>query len=679
MKNSWAMVISIGIYCGPVRGQEDFDFEQLIERNFGFQEEAELYEHLYQQLYDYYLHPLDLNKANREELRALTLLSEQQIASLIQYRTNNGPFYNILEMQGIPGFNPEVIRSIRPFLKVTRRPAPGTLQQRVSNAPTKYALIRYGRALQKKSGYLSRTGVGKPFQGSMDHVFAKLRLSKPGDFSVGMTLEKDAGESLRWDNKRNKYYFDFQSFHIMVENRSRIRKLLIGDFQIQTGQGLMNGGGFQLGKGTEPISAVRRSNLGVLPYGSANESGFYRGVAVEIDLQPIQVLSFYSRQKRDAWLTYLSGHGQFSSLRSTGLHRTLNEVASRKTLKESVLGQRIQYHSQDKSLLVGMQASYLWYDFRKVASTQPYQKYDLVNQSLWNLGSFITYQWQNFNLFGEFVESGGAKGALAGVVGSLGNRLDVSIHLRNYAPGFQTANGSAFGENSRNQNESGIYWGIKIHPFRGIVVKAYYDRFKFRWLKFGVDAPSEGYETLISTDINPGEKTQVQVSWRHQQKDQNSTAPGAKLNHAEPGKKRNLVLQLTHLVSSAITLKTRVQRSWFEFGNLRTAGFLLSQDLNLDFGKLRLSTRVALFDADDFDNRQYVFERHVLYRVSFPFFKGVGIRNYAMVQIKMHSRMVLWIRYARTEFRHQETIGSGLDQIDGNSQSDVTAQLIWKF
>ena len=295
----------------------------------------------------------------------------------------------------------------------------------------------------------------------MDHLFAKLRLSKPGDFSLGITIEKDAGERLIWDHKKNLYYFDFQSFHLMVENRGRVKKLVVGDFQIQSGQGLMNGGGFQLGKGTEPILAVRRSNLGILPYTSATESGFYRGAAIEIDLRSLQLLSYYSHQKRDAGLTLLDGEYHFSSLRSSGLHRTSNEIESRKNLRENVAGQLIQYQSRDRTFIVGLQSYYWWYHLDKLNSTKPYQKYDVSTPFIWNLGAFLSYQWRNFNFFGELVQRrGGGSGALAGMIGSLGRRLDISFQIRNYQPNFIAPNGMAFGENSRNQKESGLYWGI---------------------------------------------------------------------------------------------------------------------------------------------------------------------------------------------------------------------------
>ena len=95
--------------------------------------------------------------------------------------------------------------------------------------------------------------------------------------------------------------------------------------------------------------------------------------------------------------------------------------------------------------------------------------------------------------------------------------------------------------------------------------------------------------------------------------------------------------------------------------------------------RLRLSARYALFDTDDYDTRQYVFEQDVLYAFSVPALYGRGTRAYLLAQIQATRHLTLWLRYADTHYRHQNTIGSGLDEIQGNARNEVKAQMRYRF
>lgn len=69
---------------------------------------------------------------------------------------------------------------------------------------------------------------------------------------------------------------DFWSIHGMVENYKGFRKIILGDYQLQFGQGLIFGAGFGVGKGSETINALERVNTGAKPYTSVIEGGFLR-------------------------------------------------------------------------------------------------------------------------------------------------------------------------------------------------------------------------------------------------------------------------------------------------------------------------------------------------------------------------------------------------------------------
>ena len=79
--------------------------EQRIELIAELNEEVELdYSHLTDVLDQYFDEPLDLNKATRDELLELELISEAQITALELHREKFGDLLSIYELQSIDGF-----------------------------------------------------------------------------------------------------------------------------------------------------------------------------------------------------------------------------------------------------------------------------------------------------------------------------------------------------------------------------------------------------------------------------------------------------------------------------------------------------------------------------------------------------------------------------------------------
>ena len=164
-----------------------------------------------------------------------------------------------------------------------------------------------------------------------------------------------------------------------------------------------------------------------------------------------------------------------------------------------------------------------------------------------------------------------------------------------------------------------MYWGLQFQPFKKLVFSGYYDRFNFPWLRFRADGPSKGNEFLgriaysFSREIKLYAQARVENKERNVELDGNTNLYG--LANAE---KRNYILNLDVRPKGIVSLKTRAQFSEFLFDGDYSNGMALIQDINFDFGRFRLSTRYSIFDTDNFENRQYVYEKDVLYAFSIP-------------------------------------------------------------
>lgn len=666
----------------PLAGEINID--TFIEELFAIQDDDVNYEDLYESLFQLYTSPVDLNQATFEDLSSIYLLNPLQIESFLQYRKLNGPLLSLYELQAVPDFDMATIGRIRPFVTIG---ASGQNQlkglfQRVAKENNNYLIVRTERTLEQAKGYtrpdtsangeLSSRYAGGPFK-----HYARFRVSHPNDFSFGLTMEKDAGEAWQWSNERRVYGADFYSFHGQVKNQGRFRSVNIGDYQLQMGQGLVFGAGFAAGKGGETLLTVKRNSIGLLPYSSVLETGFFRGAAATYALGKWEITGLVSRMRQDGTVrtdTLSDGPEEYiSSILGTGFHRTPTERAGRNQIVEHGAGGSVLYKSGTFQAGVNLLVT----EFSTPIQRRPalYNQYEFSGKTN-HIGSIhFSKLWQNTQFFGEVARSAsGGSGAIGGLMISLTNTLGVSMVARNYDRDFHSFYARSFGENSRNINEKGIYWGMKWKATSRLQFTAYYDKFSFPWLRFNADAPSQGHEYLAMAAYSFSKRTRAFVQYRQQSKAINSPTVSNNVQLPVQGEKENLVINLDHDTGHLLSFKSRVQLSRYSREGAPSTGFAVIQDLNAQLGKWRLSSRMAMFDTDDYDNRQYVYEKDVLYAFSIPAYFGRGIRSYLMAQYQVSSKITIWGRWSKFSYRDAEKISSGLQEIRGPIRNDFKLQ-----
>ena len=692
------LILSFGLAKGQEFPRRAPELDRLAQELFAeIQADQIPYEDLYGTLLTFYQSPLNLNTASPEELRALPLLSEAQVAALLRHRRTTGPLLSVYELQAVPGWDVRTIERVAPFVTVAGtnpNAARGPLWQRIKNEENNAVILRYKRVLQQRKGYSAvDTFQGRPtlrYLGSPDALALRYRVSHAHDFSLGFTMEKDAGEPLAWRPGRNQFGPDFLSAHVVLYEQGRLKTLALGDYQLQFGQGLLLSSGLALGKGGETVTALRRASLGVRPYAALLENTFFRGAAATYQLAPRwEATAFASRKNIDANARLatdsLAQFDEFSSsLLLTGLHRTATEIANRQRLAETVGGGHLGYRSPDGNLSFGFAAVGTHYGLAYQKRPEPYNRYEFQGQNNLAIGAHYSYGWRNLLLFGESGRSsGGGLGTVNGVLASLGTNVDASLLMRHYDADFHTFYGNALSENTRNINESGLYIGLKVRPLPRWEVSAYFDQFRFPWLRYRVGAPSQGQDALLRVAFTPTKTGLLYVQYRARLKPLDLPSslgrpvplPGQQLRHS-------LLLYCDVQPTPRLGLRTRLQASYLRAdGNLPwRSGFVLSQDATVQLARrVSLAARYAVFDTDDYDTRQYMFEQDVLYAISAPALYGQGTRAYALLQATLNKHFTIWLRYADTRYRHQSTISSGLEEIKGNARSEVTAQVRYRL
>ena len=193
-------------------------------------------------------------------------------------------------------------------------------------------------------------------------------------------------------------------------------------------------------------------------------------------------------------------------------------------------------------------------------------------------------------------------------------------------------------------------------------------------------APSGGDEYLVRLLYKPTKLATLYAQFRTGNKEIEEPEAVQQIPGLVVSTRRNYLISADFFPAGRLSLRSRVQFSSYNLENgQRTTGYFVSQDVNLEFKRFRISTRYAIFDTDDSENRQYVMERDVLYAFSIPSFGGVGTRVYAVLQYSFSRKLDVWLKLAHTHYRYQDSIGSGLEEIQGSQRTDFRAQVRYRF
>lgn len=642
-----------------------------------------------EQLNYYYDRPINLNNTNIEDLQNLGLLNDVQINDLLLHIKLFGKLISIYELQSLKYWDLNTIELVRPFVKVDDKLDQVHVSLKEAIKQGKFeAYLRYQRILEHKQGYDDvpdsiLLNSNSYYHGNADRYYSRLRFSYRTNLSVGITAEKDPGEEFFKGSQ--KYGFDFYSAHAFYKGGKYLKALALGDYQVQIGQGLNLWSGYAFGKTADAVN-VKRSAIPLKPYTSVDESRFLRGAAVQLGLNKFSMLLFGSYKKVDGNVALSDSLTQseaiVESINIGGFHRTNSEIARKHTLDEYIGGASFQYSS--RNLQVGLNGVYQGYNAAFIKDTVPYNQFDFRGKSTVGLSADYSYVLKNFNFFGEIATSTHSNGwaNLHGVMFSVDGKASMSVVYRNYGRNYSTFYNNGFSEGSRTQNESGLYTGLKVQLSKSITVNTYVDIFKFPWLKYQVDAPSEGHEILVQPTYKPSRRLEIYARFREQKRQKNSRDSDGTITPIEDVIQRNYRLNLSYQVSEGIQLKSRVEFMTLDrVSTGRERGVIVTQDVIYRPKKLPidLALRYALFDTDSYDSRIYTYENNALYVFSSPSYYYQGSRAYALIRWTFLKKFDLWVRYGTFIYSNRKTIGTSGEFIDGNTKSDLTIQLRVKF
>ena len=73
------------------------------------------------------------------------------------------------------------------------------------------------------------------------------------------------------------------------------------------------------------------------------------------------------------------------------------------------------------------------------------------------------------------------------------------------------------------------------------------------------------------------------------------------------------------------------------------------------------------------------YESDILYSFSTPAYYNKGSRFYIMFKYDVNRSLDIWLRYSQSFYSNKNSIGTGLEEIKGNTKSELKLQLMVKF
>lgn len=651
----------------PLLAQTDNEWEELMQKmaeetTVDDESQANM-EAQIEQLTDLHEHPIDLNLATREQLMSLPFLSERAVDALLDYRTLNGPLRSMGELLLLRELDLRELRWLRHCAKVDNTPS--TVSHRDTSwwGKERHELLsRADVPLYNRAGWTWQRGIAQRWR----YTWQQGR-----HLDIGLRAENDAGEPLF---NRDNTILDSYGGHIMLHDCGPVKTAIVGDYRVGFGLGLVINNGLQLGKLT---TGLWRSGNYLRPHRSAEELHFLRGAATTLSLgRSATVTAFYSHRLLDATV---SDSGTVSSINPTGLHRTASELAHEKTLKSQTAGLhtgiilRPTIAGQPHTIAFGATALYQHYDHCFRQSNTLYRR--ILPEGYQFGATSLDYTWQTprLSVRGEtahnFCESGGGWATQNRATWRFSPNTQLTALQRFYGKRYYSDHASAFGENSRVQNESGLALLLDADRVGPFSLRAFFDYFYHPWPRYTMTHQSDGWEALLQTTHQPRRGQQLLLRYRVKSKEQSDQRY---FNHQL---RTAYVRSLSpHWTAQATAL------AHFHQADEHSKGFAIAPRIDYASGnnRLRLSLLGILFHTDNFQSRIFLYEPSLLQSFGLQQLYGRGQRLAATLKWQTHNRR--WTvqgKFGITHYTDRSQISSGPLLINSSWKADLQLLLRW--
>ena len=610
-------------------------------------------------------HPFNINTATKEDLEQLPFLNDQQIADIMEYVYKYRALQSVGELYMIPSLGNACARLLSYFIVIGEPEEHNRLSWRNMLRYGKHKVVgTVGIPTYRSKGFSEGKYLGGPLKHWLRYTF-----DYTDRFELGLVAAQDAGEP--FFSGRNRGY-DYASFYLMLRGRGSLKALVVGRYRLRFGMGLVMNCDFGFGK-QMLLQSLGRSSAAVRPHSSRSESNYLQGAAATFKLnKAIETTLFMSYRSVDGMLR-TDGSGAVSAIGGSGYHRTETEMQHKHNTFQSAAGGNLRYFKN--GFHVGGTVVYTALSRELRPDTgRIYKRWAAEGTRFYNIGLNYGYMRGRYSFSGEAATDN--RQALSTI-----NRLDLRLTSavsvmaiqRYYAYKYNGLFARSFSEAGAVQDESGLYLGMNWKFGRRLSAFVYADYAYFAWPKYRQSfAGTHAWDGFLQLDYQHKDfLLTAQYRLRRRQRDNKD-----KSALMERNEQRGRIKAAYHL--GAWQLRTQADLSYVH-QQVGSVGYLVAQSLLRHYKWLTASASFDYFHTQGYDSRVYVYERGTLYDFSFPCFFGHGIRYSCNMRADLGSHFTLIGKVGTTDYFDRSVIGSGNQQINHSSRTDIQLQAIVKL
>lgn len=603
--------------------------------------------------FEYFLsNPIEVNSASVQDFLQIPIIDLQTAELIVEHRKKFGDFFSVNELFSVQGINHDLVRKIIPFLYVKRKETTLTFEE---YKPIRFNLrSRIITDLQTRRAFLNDR-----YEGSKLKSYNRLQVSYD-KFRLNLLTEKDPGE---------KSYYDFFSYSLSADNYLGFERIIVGNYQVEFGNGLVLWSPYGLGKSAEILSPVSKKNKGIKQHTGSDENNYFRGLAASTKFNKFTFTLFLSNSYFDASIDTINN--VITSFPNSGYHRTTLEISRKHNAYQNLIGGKIDY---SLSTFGSISALYYKTDF----STPLKRNFNgyLIEGKTFSYSS-IAYDlyWSGINITGETAFDGISAASIVSVQYRAGKNINLVHSVRSYPRNFRSLYGAAFGEQSNIRNEIGFYNGLIYKTVFGIF-KVYYDLFQFPYTSFSSLFPSNGEDFLIDYQNSFSKKIQLLARYKRKIKEIDTSIDGIKQTVKQDS--RSYRCELIYSPNSNLRLRFRGEHRDFSSGRLinKEKGMLFFHDIMYKpTNQFTLNGRIIFFRTDSFNSAVYEYENDLTGVLSNLPMYGEGIRWYLMLKAKVINNGTVSFKYSETFKPKEKKLSSGDSEIATNIDNRFSLQI----
>ncbi len=596
---------------------------------------------------EYLDNPIDLNNATIDELSSLPFLTIEENKIFVNSVLKSRPIDNIdIFIETLP-FNSSKRNILKQFITIHK--STGLFYKLVP-------VIKF-RSRIKTNFPKSISEKENKFSGDNFSQYNNLKLIFNDRISFTAITEKDKDEA---------NFLDYKSASLYVKNIF-FNKIILGDYNIQFGQGLALWSPYSFGKSSNALLGVEKHPRGIIPNTTANENRFLRGVAITKYFRFFNIRLYASNKSVDA-----SIKDKHFTFYNSGLHRTTKEEQKRDAVTENILGISISSKLMENSKL---SVNF----FRTKYSYPLLYNISSNSKSIFNLVSI--YYNLDFNLLNYSAEWAYDMNNLASINSlylNISRNLKIINLFRYYPTEYYSPFSNGFGENSGTKGESGYYIGTKWVNKLG-TINAYYDLFKFPANLSELDFPRSGSDLMINFVSRKYQGTNFEIKYINE----NKTVSGFSEETKEDIEKvRNSYRITINFSAYRSKFRSRFEYTSVNFSKIINSekGFYFYQEVIIKLRKnVKINFRYTYFETDSYLSRLYTYENDIYGSFSVPALYGQGFKWYFLLQYSPFEKSILEMKISQLYKPGVESLYSGDNKISTNNILKFSLQIRTKL